>query len=476
MSDNHHDPRPRATEHHRMTRIQRKATYVTVAMAAMAYVAANAIVSTRLWFWWDELTVLNEQSQSVKGLLLSHEGNWFPLGRLAFFVENKVFGNAYGWYAAINAILVVIIVALTVEQFRAVCLRMHGRVVRTLSFPAMVLVAYALAGGIIYDIQFAFQVAWFLSILSIVLGCWLIGRKGWSAWWYPAFIAVSFLFLASPTLPASILGVALIRLQRTNNGVERRVLRISWEFASITTGVALTGAGFLISSAFPPNDPYAAGEPIHPIFLLHHLGPIAATIFSTTTTWILTPVGIVTNSSDTASRHLGAWFEHHLWVCLIVAIALAVPIVRLGLRRRRGTTDDRTEVWMLLAAAVVFETMVTVRGYGGLDTSLARRYDPTFLLIVASLWAVLALRGTDGTFDRWLRRIVQCLVAATFAVSVISFPWMVQKASNSVRLRDVTAVNAALRNCVPSSEIPPLESIQPFYRDKVCDFYARLGR
>ena len=457
------------------------------AALGVAYTAANVYVARNFWFWWDEISVTASQSGPLRGMLYSHIGNWFPLGRLVYAIETGIFGDSYGWYVAVNCVLLLAICGFVFEQLRMFSMATQGRATWRLLIPIALLVSYAVSAGNLYNAQWGYQVAWFLSVLTVVAGTWILTRFNLSFWWYFAVLAIAMLFFASHIVSIGLTGLALLLLNRkpVDDSTEQNSPSTSRSLvdhlrstrgqvaATLVVSGFLLGVAYIAAKAFPPPDTSLNGTDIKWDYLLQQPTRFFRLLLAAIVNWVITPFSGTTNSFEPRAIAHGNWFAAHSWIALALLIVVAAIIIFLA-SPKQSTIDIRLPVGLLVLALLVFQVTVTIRGFGGLESSVLRRYDPSLLLTITILWALLTMSPIRTLLGKFVQGAVIALIAITTIWSLWNFPSAVRNASFHQRITEADAVNAALSQCTPNNEFPPFISIQAPIRGDVCNLWLRF--
>ena len=457
------------------------------AAVGVAYTAANVYVARNFWFWWDEISVTASQSGPLRGMLYSHIGNWFPLGRLVYAIETGIFGDSYGWYVAVNCAVILAICGFVFEQLRMFAMSSQGRATWRLVIPIALLLSYAVSAGNLYNAQWGYQVAWFLSVLTVLAGTWILTRFKLSFWWYLAVLAIAMLFFASHIVSIGLTGLALLLLNRkpADNATEQNSPSTSRSLvdhlrstrgqvaATLVVSGFLLGVAYIAAKAFPPPDASISGSSIKWDYLFQQPTRFFRLLLAAIVNWFIIPLSGNGNSFEPRAIARGTWFGLHPWLaiaCLVAVIALIIFLVS----PKRSTSDQRLPVGLLVLAIFVFQVTVTIRGFGGLESSVLRRYDPSLLLTITILWALLTMSPIRTLPGKIVQGAVIALIAMTTIWSLWSFPSAVRNASFHQRITEADEVNAALSQCTPNKEFPPFLSIQAPIRGDVCNLWLRF--
>jgi hypothetical protein len=457
--------------------MRRPAILTALAVTAIVFVIANVHAARRFWFWWDEISIIDAHSKPFKGIFVGHQGNWFPLGRLFFYLETQLFGSAYQWYVAVNAILVLAIAALLVDILRRIP-NSEGSPHRwiRLGVIGIAVILYVTATGNLYDIQWGFMAAWFLSVLAMLIGVWIIQRRDLSPIALMIPMVMSFLFFASNTITVSLLGIALLTVTMSEERRSNRIGPVRWEIVIIGSAAILFLAGTQLARAIESSDLGARSSPIAFSDLADRPGLAFSLLAAGITVWMITPVSLVLQHSNPMFNAAGWWLQRHVPISL-ASIAGLAGLGAWILRGRDAIRDRfRLAVLLVVVGIAAFQTMTTIRGFPLMITNFGRRYDPSLMLLVILAWTLLALAPTTGRSARVLQRLAAALLAATAVVSLITLPREIRVASYPPRIGEAESVARALAACTPGTRFPDFQSVPPDLLEVVCDRYERINR
>lgn len=297
--------------------MRRPAILTAIAVAAIVFVIANVRAARRFWFWWDEISIIDAHSKPFKGIFVGHQGNWFPLGRLFFYLETQLFGSAYQWYVAVNAILVLAIAALLVDILRRLPIS-EGSPPRWIRVGVIgvAVILYVTATGNLYDIQWGFMADWFLSVLAMLIGVWIIQRRDLSPIVLMIPTVISFLFFASNTIAASLLGIALLTVTMSEERRSTRLGPVRWEIMVIGGAAILFLAGTQLARAIEPSDIGARSSPLGFQGIADRPGLAFSLLAAGITVWMITPVSLVLQHSNPMFNAAGWWLQRHVPISL----------------------------------------------------------------------------------------------------------------------------------------------------------------
>jgi hypothetical protein len=305
-----------------------------------------------------------------------------------------------------------------------------------------------------------------------------------SNWWYLIVLVIAFLFFGSHIVPIGLTGLALLLLPRMPTGkchsdkvtFPLRIPRswIRWDFAAMALSVVLLGCGYVAATTFPPPDKSAMGGEVQWQYLSQQPARLLRLLTAAIANWTISPLFGPANSNDDMSRTNGAWLGSHIWIALALLAAIIATLAYLT-SPKRTTAAIRVPTGLLFLSIIAFQTAVTVRGFGHLESSLARRYDPSLLLTIAILWAVVTMTPTRTRPAKTIQVFLIGLIAVSTIWSIWNFPSTVRNASFQPRIAEARAVQDALSRCQLDAEFPPFSSIQQTVVWEVCNLWLRFN-
>jgi hypothetical protein len=444
-----------------------KVRHFIFAALSVVYLVVSVQLATRLWFWWDEWTILRSQDSQFWGLLQGHFGNFFPLGRLVFLAETRVFGNFYAGIVAVNSLLV-LITCYTVWRI-VTHAPPKNRWLPTIAVGG--LVTYATAAGVVFDVVWGFQVAWLLSILLAVLGSYLVIVHGLNPKYSIVLLLLSWLSFNSNFIPATLLYLALMYAGH------QKPLRMRWIFNYlILTSIAifLTGTGLLIARLNPSVEPRAQSSGVEMLGSLSELQSALAETAAGSILWLLTPIAFLLGTRPDLLQEYGPTLAASPRLLILITVLIAaVALGAIGVRNIR----DLKSVFAVLLPLITVMALVSFRGQGDFDTSFNLRYAPSVLLPATIFWVLLLALSTPsrGSINRTVSLAITVLVAVTATLSTYSF---VSQNPDSIVVfgrGDQQSQLKLLENCqdAVSSEIEPAP-FQSFTPEEFCDLFTSL--
>lgn len=434
---------------------------------SVTYLSVNIYLSTRLWYWWDEWTILRSQDSQFIGLLEGHFGNFFPLGRLVFWVETQVFGNFYTGLVVVNSLLVLFTCYMVYE----LVIRSSSRGAHSWIPVLMGLVTYATASGMIFDVIWGFQVAWLLSIFFAVLGPYLVLRKNLNPRFSLFFLGASWLSFNSNFLSVVLLYLALMYLN------DVRPLNLKWRYIylSFATAAALfTLIGLSIARLNPSVEPQARDSGVSLFSTPGELASAASEALSGSLLWLLTPIGGVLGHRPDLFQELGPTLAASPRLLLLLAIVVSIIVIATS-----GKLNWRSlsrPVAFLLPLTVVM-VLVSARGQGDFETTFNLRYAPSVLLPAVIFWGVLSIQkfNQEKTLSRLLQYLFALLLSATAAIGTVSFlsqnPDSVIVFGRSDQLEQLELLKNCETNGLTGIEPAPFQSFTP---NDFCELFNQL--
>jgi hypothetical protein len=388
------------------------------------YVLGNALAVRHLKysFWWDELTVLGQfESANLFGLNLSHWGNWFPLGRFIYFLETYLFGTTYWAYVLVNATLAIVLVSILGQIIKQILPNVGVYVLYAL------MVSYLMSPGVLYNVQWGFQVAWFASLIFGLYALLLFLQNPTSRVSVYSFFTLAFLSFGSIIL---FLGILFFVTAKYHSNVSD-----FFEEASRKTGrnilifsISLFAFGQLLVRLFIPLD---KGAQAAPIFMNHSMGTMIEIVQKSGAsffTWTLSPLLYYTNSGP---EEFQTTVDFMLNLSLYLTAILGVFVVykyTTGIRYSDSHSLTRLikgKGWVFLLPTFILIFLVSFRGFRTLESFDHIRYAPAALLGPVIFFSVLSapkIRGSkSGISENFRQILIVSLVLC--ALSSIYFSW-----------------------------------------------------
>ena len=444
-----------------------KKWHLTFAALSVVYLVVSIQLASRLWYWWDEWTILRSQDSQFFGLFQGHFGNFFPLGRLVFLAETRVFGNFYAGIVALNSLLVLItcytvwrIVTHTSPKDKWLPLVSAGG-----------LITYATAAGVVFDVVWGLQVAWLLSILLAALGPYLVIVHGLHPKYSIALLLLSWLSFNSNFIPATLLYLALMFIG------QHKPLSVRWRFNYLIFGSVaglLTGTGLLIARLNPSVELQAQSSGVEMLDSFSELWSALAETAAGSILWLLTPITFLLGTRPDLLLEYGPLLaaSPRLLVMIIVSIA-AVALGVIGVRNLQNLKP----IFVVLLPLLTVMALISFRGQGDFDTSFNLRYAPSVLLPATLFWILLLSPNAQsrGLINHGLSLAITLLIAVTAVPRTDSF---VSQNPDSLVIfgRDSQQSQLELlKNCQNAGpvgiESAPFQSFTP---TEFCDLFTSL--
>ena len=442
--------------------------HIVFAGLCLLYIVPMYIMSSHLWYWFDEWTILRSQESEYLGLLQGHFGNFFPLGRLVFWVEVQVFGNFYPGLVLVNSVLVLITLYLV---WRIVSLRQSLNLWQQIVSIAG-LTIFATAAGVQFDVLWGFQVCWLLSVFFVVLGPYLVQRESIKPLTSLSFVVLSWLSMGSNVIPSTLLYLALMFL------IKRRPLKFGWIINFLVLSAAalvLTLTGVIIARLNPSVEPLAQPSGVQ---LPGSLADVAAgmgEVLAGSILWLITPVSLLLGTRPNVLEEYGPILAvSPILIHLSLLILIALFLVLTGIKEKRSLIAPST----FLLSLVALICLVAFRGQDDFDSTFDLRYAPSALLPVTIFWILIVTSVTAA--NRKISRVTVGVVGiALIATAVTGTLVLIFSQSSQLVIfgRDHQANQLELlRNC-QSEGYSGIESapFQSFTSEDFCNLYSKLA-
>jgi len=432
--------------------------------------------NVELWFYWDELTWIEEISRGFTGLLSGHSGNFQPLGKALFWVLIELSGGHYE-YLGLVTVLLLIGCALLITYL--VFLSDASVVVQLIVLSTMT--TWVLSPGALQIATWGFMIIWILPVFLFLMTIWLIVRREQSAWFLLLPIFLTFLIFSSLLVPLAIVSCALILWLRDREGRTesmRNPLTVSVVSAVILAMIAAALAG-----AIQPLDEGAriAQQPLV-------LGNVTATLADSwfmvpvlTLYWTVRPLWPFDFRHDRDGQDPFTLLNALTVPQLVSFAALALLVVAAVIFHIAAWRKNKLMLNALLPGALAIFAVLAFVGLGyarwllsdlGL-TWLAFRYDVIGLLLGAILVTILISRLPSSRTSRMLTEAIGLLAAITAVMSLITVDNTAARVIEPSRWADRISLQEARQACASGGqpqEIPM--SIQSTYKDRLCDIFA----
>jgi hypothetical protein len=432
-------------------------------LAVFAYVCLNSYLSRGLWFWWDDLTILKSQNSQFFGLLQNHEGNFFPLGRLIFFLERIAFGDKYYLYVALNSFAVCILMKLLYEIIYAET--------KPNQFPKILLISliggFAFNLGVVYDTQWAIQISWFLSVGFILAGIYFFNLKEKPVYILGIFFLLSWLAFGSLILPCSLLYLSLIKYKNFHSQKTPYKFTLQYFLYSLL----LFLGGTLIIQFYPSVDSSAMPPPIDLQISFAHLYGVFLRLVVSSFVWLMSPISLFQSGLLKNFNNVGNYFlEHH--VAAIVLIVLSFTLIF-----KVGQSHIFSKSKLPFFGLVFFSLLVAIRGYETLNSDFSIRYAPVQYLFAILFWWGILSQLYNTQMHVKLRILLSCLVVGTSVMTLFFSLWTISSASDATRLQFTKKQLSLAQSCFLGKEISLLPVVQPsFNSHDFCNLFLELKK
>lgn len=411
-----------------------------------------------LSFWWDEFSLIQAHQKPFHGITDSHMGHFFPLGRLAFAFYVETFGSSYFPMILINAFICLVALILIFFSIQTATLK------KAPLRPIFLIPVATLMGsvGFLYDIQWAMQIAWFLSIFfgaTAICSLHLLRFRN-------LFLAISIL-LSWLSLSGNIVAVAIFV---SAIGVWKKKLSTKHVFFTITGGFCLFLAGYILAKNAHPIDPNAYGYPVNFTNVFNNPMKVIELTCVIAVSWLLSPISVSSVSSQSGFLSLGSEVGSIPNLFLVVLLFVLFPLVFWSLKSHL----KHKPISMLLILLGIFIqagfTVVARFVFYGQEESiqiqglLHVRYAPVMQLLATLFWTFLFL-ACLSTRARLLTSIctysIASLLLATLGLVLLSLPKSIANSSYIGRISYTTAQLDEFKKCVVPSEVTIFPDIQP---------------
>ena len=432
--------------------------------------------NAELWFYWDELTWIEEISRGFSGLLSGHSGNFQPLGKALFWVFIKLFG---GHYEYIGFFTVTLLVGGALVITYLVFLSGASVTVRLVVLTTMT--TWLLSPGALQIATWGFMFIWILPVLIFLVATWLIVRREQSPWFLLVPVFLTFLIFSSLLIPLTIVSCALILWLRPR---QRTAVSLRGPLAaSVLIAVALALLATTLAGAIAPLDEGAriAQQPLD----LWNLGETLATSWFMVPLlslyWAVRPLWPFDFRQDRDGQDPFTLLDALTVPQLMGFAALAMLVVVTAILYLAAWRQSKLMFSALLPGALAIFALLAFVGLGyarwlvsdlGL-TWLAFRYDVIGLLLGAVVITILVSRLPSSRTPRMVARAVGVFTTLTAVIALITVNDTAAGAVEPSRWSDRISLQEALVVCESGNqpqEVPT--SIQSTYRDRLCDIFT----
>ena len=432
------------------------------------YIIPMYIMSSQIWYWFDEWTIIRSQESAYLGLLQGHFGNFFPLGRLIFWVEVEVFGNFYPGLVLVNSVLVLITLYLV---WRIISLRRSLNLWQQIVSIASLSI-FATAAGVQFDVMWGFQVCWLLSILLAVLGPYLVQKGSIRPVTSVGFLLLSWLSMGSNIIPSSLLFMSLMLL------INKKPFKLAWITNFLLVSIAalsLTLIGIVIARLNPSIEPLAQPSGVQLPGSLADVASGLGEVLAGSILWLVTPISLILGIRPNFLEEYGpilAVSPRLIFLCLLILVTLF--LILSGIQRRGSLISSST----FLLSLVALMSLVAFRGQGDFNSTFNLRYAPSALLPVIIFWILMiaSVTITNRKISQLTAGLVGTALIATAVTGSVVFIFSPSAQLVVFGRDDQASQIELLRNCQSEghSEIQPAP-FQSFTSEDFCDLFSQLA-
>jgi hypothetical protein len=431
----------------------------------LGIVVGGALIWTpKLSYWWDEFSLVQAHSAPNWGILHSHMGHFFPVGRLAFFLEESVFGASYSWMIYINIVVFFASLMFFIQPLLSVNQSIETSIPLLKFFLAPSLL---LSVGIWYDLQWAMQICWFLSILFASLAFASLKLQKFRTPIFTCLFLLSWLSLSSNIIGASFLIVAL--------GFWTSVLRKIEATIIIFLSGILTLIGSRLALINPPIDPLAAGWPIDFQKIIDNAWEILLLGSTTLTAWLVTPIGILLPSSESWFSEFGNTVFEYRFVNFVFILGLMIFFLR---RVFVHEFELQSLVPITILVGMFLTTLLIVASrYGNTQSYLHIRYAPILQFLSALFWVstIVSLKTSASRLSLIFAHTLLFLFSLTTVISLLNIKNTIESASYVGRVTNTQLQLDQLKLCKSTRDIFVYPEIQPSISGKtMCEIATEV--
>lgn len=440
------------------------------------YSAHNALVSRHLWFWWDELTILESQEAGLAGIFHGHFGNFFPLFRLLFIGEVELFKNSYWLYILVNSFLVLLLaIALGFLSFRLGSRSIS--ISNQFLIATLVSVLFLFSEGTLYTVQWAMMQKWHIAVLLVVGGAFLGGRSTRPFAVLMTSIVFSSLFMSSAALSLSLVGLSVLTI--VTSGIIWSKNSFLKAFSLVVGSGGLSLSGYLIANQNLPAD-LSVILPQRPKVSIQLLINGIAEVSLGTLLWIYKPFISFTSSLEESKWLLLGVIKSRSFDLWLPIVLLLLPALLLILVLRKSPVHGISAL-LSGSAVLLIQLQIVGRGQGTwLQTNLESRYDPLLLFAVITFWMALflglvSILKTNRSHWKHLHfffgGVLSVMVSSVLLIGVMR----VDNASDEARRNEQSLIIQKLRDCPATFDFSKFYSVQERYQDKLCQIWMRIS-
>lgn len=439
------------------------------------YVVQNALQGRHLWFWWDELTIIESQRLGFRGMFQGHFGNFFPLSRFLFFIEVKILGDNYWIFLVLNSIMAVALSTALIKISNESMGDGFSGLSRQ-SFAGVVAVIFLFSSGTIYAVQWAFMQQWFIAMLIVVLTSIMASQSSRPFLWLSISILISAGFLSSTTLSASFVGLSIIALRMKE--IDASLTTLKKSFLVILWSGSLNLSGYVIANLNPtdanvviPKKPSLDTALFFKALEDIGLGSIL---------WIYKPFAQFFKTLDELKQVLTSQTNFlnlikNVFFCGLILIIFFLLFKTYSISKKSGLA-----ALFSLCAIFTFQFQVALRGQGTwLQNNLESRYDPVLLFSSLLFWiSILSAfrRGSNSSIKQ--KSKFSIAVTSLALIAIIANLYLGERrfitASDPYRRAEFIFQTDQLKLCPVINYDIYLESVQKQYQHRLCEIQRQI--
>lgn len=373
-----------------------------------------------------------------------------PVGRLAFAFYVSAFGDSYLVMILANALIC------------ATSLYMIFYIVKgedQTSFLGFILlicpvISLLFSTGYIYDIQWAMQICWFLSVFFGATALIALQLNSYRFIFFALSITLSWLSLSS-----NIIGVAIFV---TAIAIWKSNLKIRDGIFVIAICGCLFFTGFILARYFHPIDPNAYGIPVEFGVILDNWIEIVQLTGVIATTWLLSPLSINSTLSGKGFQNLGEHVYNHQDLNLFVLSIILILIFTWCIQSHNR--NNPISLFLLLLGIVVQSGIIVISRFGPLQNLLHVRYAPILQLLATLFWSIAVincLRHKRRVFASVFVLPISFLVFVTIGCVSMNARKLIEQSSDTGRVSQTSAQLDQFQYCSNPGRVYIFKEIQP---------------
>ena len=374
-------------------------------------------------------------------------GHFFPLGKLAFWLETRIFGSHYVGYIAVNLALHATSAVLLNNWIRRHSGLDANRLVR-LSVAAI----YLTASSAIYSSQIGMQVKWHLSIVLTLAVLNTLARFHRFNFRVMVLVAMTILTFTGTSVTLLLLTGALETRARIVNRLPVSIIMLALAFLG-------GGVGVFLAEIWLPTDVNARGWDVDLGEILLGWRDVILWTSTVALTWLLAPISVVGVSKRSFTQEFGGYLQENIHVSAAIWVVVLLMVCLLA-TRSVSAFSNRIRILLTLGVVLFSSLLTVVFRLGNTRDFLAIRYGPLLLLISLFFWVLIVLQPSTDLFVRLVQRSLALLLVVTAITSIVRVEETVQRASDKERIDLTNAQNEEIRMCSQSPEIRVFRSIQ----------------